>query len=106
LFVVAASTELPYPQQPFSSLFAGRRAAEQQQQQKQTQQQQTQQHQERNKLRTRGTHESPSKLQSQPGTLCVEADAGGRQRVYRTCSGVDKKSGKAWEGFDMVRYGG
>jgi hypothetical protein len=38
-----------------------------------------------------------------PGTLCVETDAGGRQRVYRLHSGVDKGSGKMWEGFDMVR---
>jgi hypothetical protein len=54
----------------------------------------------RNKLRTRGSGENPA---SQPGTLCVETDAGGRQRVYRTRSGMDKGSGKMWEGFDMVR---
>jgi hypothetical protein len=54
----------------------------------------------RNKLRTRSSGENPA---SQPGTLCVETDAGGRQRVYRTRSGVDKGSGKMWEGFDMVR---
>lgn len=54
----------------------------------------------RNKLRTRGFHENPATM---PGTLCVEADAGGRQRVYRIRSGVDKGSGKMWEGFDMVR---
>lgn len=53
----------------------------------------------RNKLRTRGFHENPATM---PGTLCVEADAGGRQRVYRMRSGVDKGSGKMWEGFDMV----
>ena len=60
---------------------------------------QEQQQLDRNKLRTRGSHENPA---SMPGTLCVETDAGGRQRVYRTRSGVDKGSGKMWEGFDMV----
>lgn len=61
---------------------------------------QEQQQQERNKLRTRGFHESPTSI---PGSLCVETDAGGRQRVYRIRSGIDKGSGSVWEGFDMVR---
>jgi hypothetical protein len=85
----------PHQQPPFSSL--SRRSTQQQQQQPQQQQQQQQ---ERNKLRTRGLHESPA---TAPGALAVEADGGGRQRVYRSCSGVDTKSGRPWEGFDMVR---
>jgi hypothetical protein len=69
-------------------------------QQRSSSKQQQEQPPDRNKLRTRGSHENPA---SMPGTLCVEADAGGRQRVYRLHSGVDKGSGKMWEGFDMVR---
>ncbi|WIA11604.1 hypothetical protein OEZ85_011709 [Tetradesmus obliquus] len=34
--------------------------------------------------------------------VCLETDAGGRQRVYNIRRGVDKGSGRPWEGFDMV----
>jgi hypothetical protein len=54
----------------------------------------------RNKLRTRGSNENPA---SSPGMVCLETDAGGRQRVYNIRRGVDKGNGRAWEGFDMVR---
>jgi hypothetical protein len=54
----------------------------------------------RNKLRTRGGDENPA---SSPGMVCLETDAGGRQRVYNIRRGVDKSSGRPWEGFDMVR---
>jgi hypothetical protein len=54
----------------------------------------------RNKLRTRGSDENPA---SAPGMVCLETDAGGRQRVYNIRRGVDKHNGRPWEGFDMVR---
>ncbi|KAF6257569.1 vitamin B6 photo-protection and homoeostasis-domain-containing protein [Scenedesmus sp. NREL 46B-D3] len=53
----------------------------------------------RNKLRTRGSDENPA---SAPGMVCLETDAGGRQRVYNIRRGVDKHNGSDWEGFDMV----
>eukprot|EP00775_Hariotina_reticulata_P010137 gene10137-10295_t len=40
-----------------------------------------------------------------PEAVCLETDAGGRQRVYCIRRGVDSSSGKSWEGFDMTHQG-
>lgn len=53
----------------------------------------------RNKLRTRGNNENPA---NSPAMVCLETDAGDRQRVYHIRRGVEKSSGRPWEGFDMV----
>lgn len=87
-------------QQPRRFPFIMLQQQQQQQPSQQQQQQPPQQQPDRNKLRTRQQHENPA---SMPGLVCLEADAGGRQRAYRVRRGVDGSSGKSWEGFDMVR---
>jgi hypothetical protein len=103
----SSSSQQDIPQQEARRFpFIGR---EQQQQQQQTQQpaarstsssSSSKPPPDRNKLRTRGSNENPA---SAPGMVCLETDAGGRQRVYNIRRGVDKANGRAWEGFDMVR---